>query len=224
MAKPSSSDSAGSPIRVVLVEDHPLFRRGLRELLTDQGVEVVGEAGNGELAQSIIPRLQPDVVIMDLSMPGIGGVETTRRLREIDPGLRVLVMTASSESSDVLDAIMVGAAGYLLKESTVEEILTALSAAARGEMAITPSVATGLVRRLRTHEQQPRELQLPDELTPREREVLRLVALGHDNQTIASELLIGLGTVKSHVANVLEKLGVQNRVQAAVAASRAGLV
>ena len=209
---------------MLLVEDHPLFRRGLRELLVDQGVDVVGEAGGGELALSLVPRLRPDVVIMDLSMPGMGGVEATRRLREADPDVRVLVMTASSESTDVLDAIMAGAAGYLLKEATVEEILGALSAAARGEAAITPAVATGLVHRLRGYEARPQRQPLPDGLSPREREVLRLMALGHDNQAIASELLIGLGTVKSHVTSVLEKLGVENRVQAAVAASRAGLV
>ena len=220
----SSNNGSGRPIRVVLVEDHPLFRRGLRELLVDHGVDVIGEAGGGELALTLVPRLKPDVVIMDLSMPGMGGVEATRRLLDRDRGLRVLVMTASSESADVLDAIMAGAVGYLLKEAPVAEIMRAIAAAAEGETAITPAVATGLVQRLRTHEGRPREQQLPTELSPRECEVLRLIALGHDNQAIASELLIGLGTAKSHVANVLEKLGVQNRVQAAVAASRAGLV
>ena len=208
----------------MLVEDHPLFRRGIRELLTDHGVMVVGEAGNGELALSIIPRLRPDVVLMDLSMPGIDGVETTRRLRDVMPEAQVLVMTASSEETDVVDAIMAGASGYLLKEAAVEEILSAVTAAARGYTAVTPEVATVLMQRLRDHERRPKEEGLLDGLSERELEVLRLVATGRDNQSIASELLIGLGTVKSHVASVLEKLGVENRVQAAVLAVRAGLL
>lgn len=220
----SSYPERQRPLRVLLVEDHPLFRRGLRELLTDHGVDVIGEAGGGELALSLVPRLRPDVVIVDLSMPGMGGVETTRRLRALDPDVRVLVMTASSESADVLDAIMAGALGYLLKEATVEEILGALAATARGESAITPAVASGLVQRLRRHETRPDTQPLPAALSARELEVLRLMALGRDNQAIADELYLGLGTVKSHVTSVLEKLGVENRVQAAVLATRAGLV
>jgi DNA-binding NarL/FixJ family response regulator len=220
----SSNQESRTPIRVVLVEDHPLFRRGLRELLTEQGIDVVGEAGNGELALSIIPRLRPDVVMMDLSMPGINGVEATRRLRETVPDAQVLVMTASSEEADVLEAIMAGAVGYLLKEATVEEIMSAVEAAAIGHTAVTPAVATVLMQRLRAHERRPKEEGLLDRLSDREREVLRLIASGRDNQSIASELLIGLGTAKSHVTSVLDKLGVDNRVQAAVVAVRAGLL
>lgn len=220
----SSTPESESPIKVVLVEDHPLFRRGIRELLTDEGIDVIGEAGNGELALSIIPRLRPDVVLMDLSMPGINGVETTRRLRQVMPDAQVLVMTASSEEADVLDAIMAGASGYLLKEASVDEILSAVTAAASGQAALTPAIASGLMKRLRDHEHRPKEAGLLDGLSGREREVLRLVAEGLDNQSIASELLLGLGTVKSHVTSVLEKLGVENRVQAAVMAVRAGLL
>ena len=220
----SSTSESDAPIRVVLVEDHPLFRRGIRELLTDHGIDVIGEAGSGELALSMIPRLQPDVVLMDLSMPGINGVETTKRLREAMPDAQVLVMTASSAEADVLDAIMAGAVGYLLKEAAVEDILSAVRAAAHGHTAVTPAVATVLMQRLRDHERRPKEEGLLDDLSDREREVLRLLAAGRDNQSIASELLIGLGTVKSHVTSVLEKLGVDNRVQAAVLAVRAGLL
>jgi DNA-binding NarL/FixJ family response regulator len=220
----SSNSESSRPIRVVIVEDHPLFRRGIRELLTDQGIDVIGEAGNGELALSIIPRLRPDVTLMDLSMPGIDGVETTRRLRAAMPDAQVLVMTASSEEADVLDAIMAGAVGYLLKESPVDEILSAIRSAAQGHSAVTPEVATVLMRRLREHEGRPNDEGLLDALSERERQVLRLLASGRDNQSIASELLVGLGTVKSHVASVLEKLGVDNRVQAAVIAVRAGLL
>lgn len=216
--------SSDSPVRVVLVEDHPLFRRGLRELLVEHGVDVIGEAGSGEIALPLIARTGPDVVVMDLSMPGMGGVEATRRLHASHPDIGVLVMTASSEEEDVLDAVMAGAAGYLLKEAAVPEILSGIEAAASGQASITPAVAAQLVQRLRRHETRQANAPLPDGISARERDVLRLLAQGRDNQAIAGELLIGLGTVKSHVTSVLEKLGVENRVQAAVLAARAGLV
>jgi DNA-binding NarL/FixJ family response regulator len=210
------------PLRVVVVDDHDLFRRGLSQLLQESGIDVIGEASDGSRGVELANRLRPDVVVMDLSMPGISGVEATRRLIESTPGARVLMLTVIAEESEVLDAIIAGASGYLLKDASVEQIVSGIQTAARGESMISPRVAGKLMHRLReippSWPEPPRE-----ELTQRELAVLELVAEGHDNAEIAERLFISQNTVKSHVSNILAKLQVDNRVQAAVRAIRGGL-
>jgi DNA-binding NarL/FixJ family response regulator len=210
------------PLRVVVVDDHDLFRRGLSQLLQESGIDVIGEASDGSRGVELANRLRPDVVVMDLSMPGISGVEATRRLIESTPEARVLMLTVIAEESEVLDAIIAGASGYLLKDASVEQIVSGIQTAARGESLISPRVAGKLMHRLReiptSRPEPPRE-----ELTQRELAVLELVAEGHDNAEIAERLFISQNTVKSHVSNILAKLQVENRVQAAVRAIRGGL-
>jgi DNA-binding NarL/FixJ family response regulator len=217
------NDLHGAPTRVLLVDDHALFRRGLRELLIEQGFEIVGEASNGEAGLALAARSRPDVVVMDLSMPGIGGVEATRLMMEQAPASRVLVLTITAGEDEVNDAILAGAAGYLLKDSSVEEIAAGVRAAAAGEALISPRVAAGLLDRIRSGSQQPQVADGLRELTDRERDVLRLLGRGKSNSEIAGELHITTATAKNHVASILEKLGFENRVEAAVYAARGGL-
>jgi DNA-binding NarL/FixJ family response regulator len=219
-----SRPGSAPPLRVVIVDDHELFRRGLREVLEDEGLEVVGEATDGETAVEVVARTAPDVAIMDLSLPGMGGVDATRRLTADAPATRVLVLTISADEKDVTEAIVAGACGYLLKESGMSELVAGVRAAAAGEAAITPRIAAGLLRIVRE-----RLGEMPAEgreatLSSRELEVLRLVAQGRENSEIAEELVISLPTVKHHISNILMKLQVENRIQAAVYAVRSRLV
>jgi len=211
-------------IRTLVVDDHDLFRRGLRELLEQQGIRVIGEAASGEDALALAVHSRPDVVVMDLGLPRMSGVETTRRLLEAAPDSRVLVLTMSAEDDDIMDALMAGACGYLVKDATVEEIAAGVRAAAAGQAWLSPDAATHLLERLRgrsADEGQPAGQRV--ELSARELEILRLVADGHDNDTIAARLVLSPRTVKNHVSSILGKLGVENRVQAAVYAVRRGI-
>ena len=218
LAPPYVPDEA---LRVVLVDDHALFRRGMRELLQTNGLEVVGEAGTGAAGVRLALELAPDVVVMDLRMPGISGIEATRLLLESAPASRVLVVTVSAEEDDVLDALLAGACGYVLKDAAIDEIVAAIRAAAVGESFISPHVAVRLVRRLRTDHEARTQLSEPDDrLTKRELDVLRLLALGYENNEIADALFLSGATVKRHVSAILEKLGLHNRIQAAVYAVR----
>jgi len=214
-----------APVTVLLVDDHALFRRGLRELLDEHGFLVVGEASNGAAGVRLTAELRPDVVLMDLDMPGMDGQQATRAIIEQGGRSRVLVLTISVSDEDVLAAITAGAAGYLLKDADVAEMVAGVRAAAAGDSRISPAMMTSVVRRLREHE---RAIHGPvgaaAALTEREREVLRLVAQGRDNAEIAAGLHLSGSTVKRHVANLLEKLGVANRVQAAVYGVRHELV
>ena len=219
-----ADDLSGARTRVLLIDDHSLFRHGLRELLTEQGFEVVGEASSGETGLAIAARSRPDVVVMDLSMPGIGGVEATRLMAERAPGSRVLVLTITADEERVKDAIRAGAAGYLLKDSSAEEIAAGVRAAAAGEALISPRVAAGLLERIRSGSDEPRATDGLAQLTERECDVLRLLGDGKSNSEIADELHITAATAKNHVASILDKLGVQNRVEAAVLAARAGVI
>lgn len=215
---------SGSDIRVLLAEDHALFRQGLRELLEDAGLAVAGEAADGAAAVRLARTLAPDVVVMDLHMPRMDGIEATVELMKLEEPPAVLVLTVSTTSTDVLDAIAAGAAGYLLKDAAAEEIVTAVHAAKEGHSPLSPAIAGALVRRVREQAapaDQPEEL---PSLTPRESEILRMVAEGRDNTEIAQQLFLSPSTVKNHVSRILEKLGVDSRVQAAVRAARAGIV
>ena len=207
-------------IRVVVVDDHDLFRRGLRELLAEQGLDVVGEAGDGGEGVRLAAHTRPDVVLMDLNMPGMSGAEATRRLAQAAPEVKVLIFTISAEDDAVMAAIEAGATGYMLKDASIEQITSAVRATAAGESPIAANVAGPLLHRLR-----PTAGAGPParELTERELDVLRLVAAGKENREIAEELTISEPTVKNHVSSILAKLEVDNRIKAAVYAVRNGL-
>jgi DNA-binding NarL/FixJ family response regulator len=207
-----------------VVDDHDLFRRGLRELLEQQGIRVIGEAATGRDAVALVARAHPDVVVMDLNLPRMSGIEATRELVATDPATRVLVLSVASDERNVLDALMAGACGYLLKDATIEEIAAGVRAAARGQSFVSPSVAHHLLGRVRGPagaDTGP----VPDEaiLSGRELDILRLVAEGCDNDEIAERLHLSPRTVKNHVSSILAKLDMDNRVQAAVYAVRRGI-
>ena len=223
MASVDSRPELNAP-RVVLVDDHDLFRSGLRTLLEDQGVQVVAEAATGREALRQVRELAPEVVLMDLSMPDMGGVEATREIARIAPLTRVVVLTISDRDGDILDAILAGACGYLLKDSSIEDLMRGISAAAVGESLISPQIASKVLRELRAARPATRASDRLPELTDRELEVLRLIANGKDNTQIAAELHISAKTVKNHISNILMKLQIENRIQAAVYAVRRGLV
>jgi DNA-binding NarL/FixJ family response regulator len=209
------------PLSVVLVDDHTYFRRGLRGLLEARGIVVGGEAASGEQSVELVGRLRPDVVVMDLRMPGMSGVAATRALVEAERTVRVLVLTTSAEEHDLLEALAAGACGYVVKDAPVADIVAGIEAAAIGESVISPSVAHSLVELVRTR--RPHE-RFDGRLTERETQILRLVGGGYDNRTIGERLHISPSTVKSHLSVILEKLGADNRVQAAVWAARHGLL
>ncbi|HYY75202.1 MAG TPA: response regulator transcription factor [Gaiellaceae bacterium] len=212
-------------LRVLLVDDHDLFRTGLRTLLEEQGLQVVGEAENGQVALRLVGELAPDVVIMDLNMPGLTGVETTRRITGASPLTRVVVLTISVEDDDVMNAVMAGACGYLLKDSSIDQLIAGIRAAAGGESLISPQIAVKLLQRLRAQTTDTgAAATILAELSDRELEVLRLIANGKDNAEIARELFISPKTVKNHISNILMKLQIENRIQAAVYAVRSGIV
>ena len=210
---------------MLLVDDHDLFRSGLRSLLEEQGLQVAGEADNGQAALRLVSELAPDVVVMDLNMPGLTGVETTRQLTGIAPHTRVVVLTISVDDEDVMDAVMAGACGYLLKDSSIDELIAGIRAAAGGESLISPHIASKLLQRLRAQTADVAAARtIRTELSERELEVLRLIAIGKDNAEIARELFISPKTVKNHISNILMKLQIENRIQAAVYAVRSGIV
>jgi DNA-binding NarL/FixJ family response regulator len=210
---------------VLLVDDHDLFRTGLRNLLDDQDVEVVGECGNGTDALQAVRELAPDVVVMDLNMPGISGVEATRQISMVAPLTRVLVLTISDQDADVMDAILAGACGYLLKDASITDLMQGIRSAAVGESLISPTIAAKVLQRVRATGGSSRDAELiQSELSARELQVLKLIANGKDNALIAAELHISPKTVKNHISNILMKLQIENRIQAAVYAVRSGLV
>jgi DNA-binding NarL/FixJ family response regulator len=211
--------------RVLLVDDHDLFRTGLRTLLEEQGIQIVGEAQSGTEALRLLREVAPEVVVMDLNMPGISGVEATRQMTMIAPLTRVLVLTISDQDADVMDAILAGACGYLLKDSSIDELMAGIRAAAAGESLVSPAIATKVLQRLRATSASPREAEtIRSELSDREIQVLKLIANGKDNAQIAGELHISPKTVKNHISNILMKLQIENRIQAAVYAVRSGIV
>ncbi|MFB4280242.1 MULTISPECIES: response regulator [unclassified Nonomuraea] len=204
-----------SPIRLIVVDDHPIVRDGLRGMFTGEpGFEVVGVAGDGARAVSLAEELRPDVILMDLRMPGTDGVTAIRRLAERGSTARVLVLTTYDTDSDVLPAIEAGATGYLLKDAMPEELVRAVRAAARGEAVLSPSVATRLISQVRAPS---------DPLSARELEVLALIARGSTNREAASRLFISEATVKSHLLHIYAKLGVNDRAAAVAVAFERGL-
>jgi DNA-binding NarL/FixJ family response regulator len=216
-----ADDQALAQVRVLIVDDHDLFRSGLRNLLEDEGVQVIGEAAAGQEALDIVREVAPDVVVMDLNMPGMGGVEATRHISTIAPLTRVVMLTISDQDNDVIDAILAGACGYLLKDSSIQDLIAGIKAASLGESLI----ASKVLQRVRASSTQPEiESTIRAELSEREIEVLKLIANGKDNAMIAGELHISPKTVKNHISNILMKLQIDNRIQAAVYAVRSGIV
>lgn len=209
------------PIKVLLVDDHEMVRIGLAAVLgTEDGIEVVGEASNGKEGIRLAQEYRPDVVLMDLVMDGMDGIETTRRLLELHPDCKVIVLTSFLDDEKVYPVIEAGAFSYLLKTSRATEIAQAIRAAAKGQPILESQVASKIMSRFR----QPKPSHAPhEELTEREMEVLRLIAKGKSNQEAADELFIGVKTVKFHVTNILAKLGVEDRTQAAIYAHKHGL-
>jgi len=208
---------------VMVVDDHELFRGGLVAMLEERGIRVVAEAARASDAVALASELRPDVVLMDLSMPGMPGIEATRRLANDRPPVRVLVLTIVDSGQQVMDALLAGASGYLVKDAPIAQIVDAIFAAMRGELVLSPPIASLLVRRLR--EPSATEPPLPDsEFTERQLEVLALLARGIRNQEIAKALFLSEHTVKNHVSSILLKLKVANRTQAAVRAVRARIV
>ena len=209
--------SAGEPIRLLVVDDHPVVRDGLRGIFTaEPGFEVVGEARDGAEALAQAPRLSPDVVLMDLRMPAMGGVETIARLRRTTPDVRVLVLTTFDTDQDVLPAIEAGATGYLLKDAPREELVRAVRAAFRGEPVLSPAIAGRLMGRMRRP--------APEALSDRELQVLRLVAAGATNREAAARLFISEATIKTHLLHIYGKLGVRDRAAAVGEAYERGLL
>ncbi|MBE1495125.1 DNA-binding NarL/FixJ family response regulator [Amycolatopsis lexingtonensis] len=216
-----------TPVRVLLVDDQALFREALGTLLaTHDGIDVVGEAGNGDEALSRAAALSPDVVLMDLRMPVLDGVGATRRLRLARPDVRVIALTTFDDDEDVFAALRAGAVGYLLKDVSSARLVEAVLAAARGESVLQPSVAAKVVARFAElpPEPAPRPQPLVVPLSERELEVLRLLADGRSNREIATALFLAEGTVKNHVTNLLGKLGARDRTQAALRARDLGLL
>ena len=212
-------------LRVLLVDDHDLFRTGLRNLLEDEGVIVVGEAGTGNEALRMVEELAPDVVVMDLNMPGMTGVEATRQIASVAPLARVLVLTISDQDADVMDAILAGACGYLLKDASIGDLMQGIRSASVGESLISPTIASKVLQRVRASSPLPDiAARIQAQLSDREIEVLKLIANGRDNADIAGQLYISPKTVKNHISNILMKLQIENRIQAAVYAVRSGLV
>jgi DNA-binding NarL/FixJ family response regulator len=206
-----------SPIRLLIVDDHPVVRDGLRGMLAaDPSLEVVGEASDGAEAIRLVESLRPDIVLMDLRMPGLGGVAAIKALAEQGAEARVLVLTTYDSDSDVTPALEAGATGYLLKDAPQEQLVRAIQAAARGESVLAPSVATRLVSQLRAPAQ--------DALSDRELEVLGLIAQGETNRGAAARLFISEATVKTHLLHIYEKLGVNDRAAAVAAAYERGLL
>ncbi|MFC6088393.1 response regulator [Saccharothrix lopnurensis] len=209
-------------LRALVVDDHPLFRYGLSAALADApGLEVVGEACGGVPAVAMAAALRPDVVVMDLNMPDLGGVEATRRIVARDPGVRVLVLTMFDDDGSVFAAMRAGALGYLLKAARPQQIVRAVLAVGEGEAIFSPAVAVRLLAYFGSAPPDPPGA-FP-ELTAREREVLRLMAGGRGNATIARHLVLSPKTVRNHVSHILRKLHVADRAQAVSRARRAGL-
>jgi DNA-binding NarL/FixJ family response regulator len=225
--RPVSESARDEAIRVVIADDQALFRRGLLVVLAgEQTIEVVGEAEDGKSAVAIAEDLAPDVVLMDVRMPQMDGIEAARRIRQLLPSTKILMLTVSDDEDDLFEAIKAGANGYLLKEISVEQVAESIQAVARGHSLISPFMATKLLREFNALARQAaaRE-QLPaPALTARELEVLRLVARGMSNREVAGMLYISENTVKNHVRNILEKLHLHSRMEAVMYAVRKRLL
>jgi len=209
-------------VRVLLVDDHPLFRDGVRSLLEARGVEVAGEAGDGEEALEAALRLRPDVILMDITMPRMDGLEATRLIKVRLPEVKIVILTVSDEERTLFEAIKSGAQGYLLKDLQADEFFSLLSGIERGEAPISRGLASRILEEFARRPAGRPGTGTPDELTDREREVLRWVSSGASNREAAAALHISENTVKFHMKNILEKLHLRNRAEVVAYAARKG--
>ena len=211
------------PIHVLIADDHPLYREGMRKMLSvAPDIEIVGEAASGEEAIDQALSLQPDVILMDLKMPGLNGIEATRRILYASPRIGVLVITMFETDETVFAAMRAGARGYLLKDADQEEVLRAVKAVSRGEAIFSPAIAERLIHYFAILKPAGGDQAFP-ELTDREREILHLIAQGHSNSDIAERLVLSIKTIQNHVSNIFSKLQVADRAQAIIRARDAGL-
>lgn len=220
------TEATGSePVRVVVVDDHELFRRGLIMLLgEDSDIEVVGEASDGVTATELAISAAPDVVLLDVRMPRRTGVEACRAIKEAVPSAKIIMLTVSDEEADLYESVKNGASGYLLKDSSVEEVAQAIRVVNEGQSLISPSMAVKLIDEFKQMSKPEKEQGPALRLTERELEVLRLVAKGMNNREVAKELFISENTVKNHVRNILEKLQLHSRMEAVMYAMREKLL
>ncbi|HHQ41659.1 MAG TPA: response regulator [Chromatiales bacterium] len=213
-------------LRVLLIDDHTLFREGLENLLSHRGIEMVGSVGSGEEGLELAAELRPDVVLLDMRMPGMGGLEVLRQIRQRGLEMAVVMLTTSTDERDLVESLRAGAQGYLLKDMEPDELVVALREIVAGKTVVAPELAPVLARAVQAGENggEAREPEDPfARLTPRESEILGLLAEGQSNKAIARNLGISDGTVKLHVKAILRKLGVHSRVEAAVMAVELGL-
>ncbi|HSV39473.1 MAG TPA: response regulator transcription factor [Nocardioidaceae bacterium] len=217
--------SGGEPIRVVVVDDQELFRRGLTMLLNvEDDIEVVGEASDGVAAADLAASTVPDIVLMDVRMPKQSGIEACQSIKDVAPNARIIMLTVSDEEADLYDAVKNGASGYLLKDSSIDEVAQAVRLVADGQSLISPSMAIKLLDEFKQMSRADRQAVPTPRLTDRELEVLRYVAQGLNNREIAKQLFISENTVKNHVRNILEKLQLHSRMEAVMYAVREKLL
>jgi two-component system response regulator DegU len=210
-------------IRLMLADDHRMLREGLRRSLTDEGFDVVGEASGGEEAVRLAGELEPDVILMDVTMPDVDGVEATRRIHQQHPQLRIVMLTMHADESVIADALRAGACGYLVKDCSTDEIAEAIRLAASEETAISPALAGALLDEVRRSDPEPAE-ESDQLVTRRELEVLQLIADGCSTQEVAEQLFISGKTVKNHLASIYHKLDARDRTQAVLQAVRLGII
>lgn len=224
-ASEPETESTPRKIRLLIVDDHEVVRIGLRTALgIEPDLDVVGEAASGEEALALAARLQPNVVLLDVVMPGLGGVAACRELRTVWPSGKVLMLTSYTDDDAVLSSVLAGAAGYLLKNASRADLLRAIRTVAAGEVLLDPAVTAKVTARLAQLSQKPAAPAAEDTLSEREREVLILVARGYTNKEIAEALVISEKTARNHISHILEKLNVGRRSEAAAYAARKGLV
>ena len=209
-------------MKLMLVDDQPLVRNGIASLLRTRGHEVVGEANNGQEALDLVGQTSPDLILMDIRMPGMSGLEATRLIKARHPDTKIVMLTVSDDENDLFEAVKSGAHGYLLKDLVASQFFEALDAIDRGEAVITTRLAGNLLAEFRSTSRQAKSAQVGDSLSPREREVLDLVSRGLTNREVAEQLYISENTVKYHMKNILDKLHLQNRSQVIAWAARHG--
>jgi DNA-binding NarL/FixJ family response regulator len=230
LAPDADDPAAADSIRVLIADDHALFRRGLEMVLQGEaGLELVGQASDGQEAVQLAGEVVPDVVLMDIRMPKMTGIESARQMKEVAPSAKIIILTISDEDDDLFEAIRAGASGYLLKDIPLDELADSVRAVHGGQSLINPSMAGKLLTEFATlarrdAEEEPAKHAPAPKLTEREMEVLRLVARGMNNRDIAKELFISENTVKNHVRNILEKLQIHSRMEAVMIAVREKLI